>query len=122
MEDAVKAGLVRQLGISNLMSLEQLREIYAAATIRPAVVQQRFSEESGYENEMRAWCAEAGIYFQSAGTLALNKDAVRSDLMGIFAAELRVPYAIVFIRFVMGLGIVPHIGAEKEGDIKEYLA
>merc|ERR1712048_1150576 len=40
MEDAVRAGLVRQLGICNVESLVKLRRVYQDATLKPAVVQQ----------------------------------------------------------------------------------
>eukprot|EP00747_Dinoflagellata_sp_TGD_P166250 gnl/TRDRNA2_/TRDRNA2_188755_c0_seq1.p1 gnl/TRDRNA2_/TRDRNA2_188755_c0~~gnl/TRDRNA2_/TRDRNA2_188755_c0_seq1.p1 ORF type:complete len:414 (-),score=44.06 gnl/TRDRNA2_/TRDRNA2_188755_c0_seq1:53-1294(-) len=121
MEGAVQDGLVRQLGIANVRSLDELRSIHTAATIKPAVVQQRFQEETFYENEMRAWCAGNGMHFQSMGTLTLNRAAVETDLVRIWSIQYGVSSQVLFFRFLMGLGIVPLTGAEDEQRMKDYL-
>lgn len=43
-------GLVRQLGISNIYSLAAFKRIFEEATVKPAVVQNRFYEQTGKYN------------------------------------------------------------------------
>merc|ERR1712232_1228866 len=63
MERALQAGLVRELGVSNVNSLEQLFALYTDAEVKPAFVQYRFSVDSRLVDRMRlqVWCVKAGI-------------------------------------------------------------
>jgi diketogulonate reductase-like aldo/keto reductase len=47
METIQKAGGTRQLGISNCYDPEVMRQLYADANVKPAVVQNRFYQETG---------------------------------------------------------------------------
>lgn len=60
METAVEAGFVRQLGVSNIKSMDQLERLWEEAVVKPAVVQMRFHAKTNFEREMRAWCADRG--------------------------------------------------------------
>jgi len=129
MEQAVHKGLARQLGISNVKSLKQLRQVHRDAAVKPAVVQQRFYAETDFERAMRAWCAEAGVFFQSFWTLTANskkgrpgRDAVVSAEMQELAAKYCVTPQVLFFRYVMGLGIVPLTGTCSEEHMREDLA
>ena len=129
MEDAVRGGKARQLGISNCKSLEQLQRIYAEASIKPAVVQQRFYVKTLFERDMRAWCATAGVHFQSFWTLTANskpgkanRDAVLSPLVAQLAAKHGVSPQVLFYRFVMGQGVCPLNGTSSEAHMAEDLA
>ena len=95
MEEAVDAGLVRQLGVSNFKGLGQLRELVSGARIPPAVVQQRFHAKTGFERPMRRWCTEQGIVFQSFWTLTANSKAggaIRAPLLAELAAKHGTPH------------------------------
>eukprot|EP00746_Dinoflagellata_sp_MGD_P000897 gnl/MRDRNA2_/MRDRNA2_101667_c0_seq1.p1 gnl/MRDRNA2_/MRDRNA2_101667_c0~~gnl/MRDRNA2_/MRDRNA2_101667_c0_seq1.p1 ORF type:complete len:640 (+),score=96.83 gnl/MRDRNA2_/MRDRNA2_101667_c0_seq1:53-1972(+) len=122
MEDAVQKGLAKQLGVSRVVSLSQLRRIYADAKTKPAVVQQRFFAEASYERDVRSWCAETSVHFQAFGTLSANKRAIMSDNMQRLAAKFGVKPHVFFLRFVMGLGIVPVIGTTNTEHMKEDLS
>ena len=128
MEEAVRAGKARQLGISNVKSLEQLQRVHAEATIKPVVVQQRFYVKTCFEREMRAWCATAGVAFQSFWTLTANskrgkpnRDAVLSPIVAKLAAKYRVTPQVLFYRFVMGQGICPLNGTSSAAHMAEDL-
>eukprot|EP01052_Picozoa_sp_SAG31_P034916 SAG31_NODE_4143_length_3535_cov_2.664726_4_plen_152_part_00 len=58
MEVGVASGRVRQLGVSNLKSLEQLQRLHADAVVKPSVVQQRFHGATQFEYPMREWFVE----------------------------------------------------------------
>jgi diketogulonate reductase-like aldo/keto reductase len=49
-----------------------LQAVYAEATIKPSFLQNRFYRESGYDREIRAFCAEHSIKYQSFWTLSAN--------------------------------------------------
>jgi diketogulonate reductase-like aldo/keto reductase len=55
---------IRTLGISNV-TLPVLEAIYDNATVKPAIVQNRFYERTGYDVSLRAYCKERGITYQS---------------------------------------------------------
>ncbi len=58
MEAIFKAGGAKQLGISNCYALEQLERLYRKVHIKPAVVQNRFHVETGYDREIRGFCRQ----------------------------------------------------------------
>jgi len=109
LEDAVQAGLVRQLGISNLKSLDQLRNVTADATLKPAVVFGEAVAQTAFERDMRKWCAERGIHLQTFWTLSANLGLMLSSSMQDLAQKYGVDPSVLFYRYVMGLGSVPMI-------------
>ena len=72
MESLVDARGGRQLRITNSYRLEQLEELYDSARFKPAVVQNRFYAETGYDRGIRAFCRQHGIVYQSFWTLTAN--------------------------------------------------
>jgi diketogulonate reductase-like aldo/keto reductase len=125
MEDAVQVGLVRQLGIANVLSLGQLRAIYTDASIKPAVVQRGIHTKTWFEREMRVWCAEARIYFQSSSNSpAENKHLLHSKTMAGLAAKYNVDPQVLFFRFLLDLGILTVAGTGSDDhaieDIRAY--
>jgi diketogulonate reductase-like aldo/keto reductase len=75
METAVDEGKVRQLGISNFYRLEDVMYAYDQARIKPKVVQNRFYAQSGHDVEIREFCRQHDIEYQSFWTLTGNPDA-----------------------------------------------
>ena len=65
MEAAVDQGLVRQLGLSNVRTVEDAQRAYDEARIKPAVVQNSFHGRSNHDVKIRAFCREHGIEYQS---------------------------------------------------------
>eukprot|EP01048_Picozoa_sp_COSAG05_P025053 COSAG05_NODE_6188_length_1004_cov_1.154696_1_plen_266_part_01 len=109
LEKAVAAGTVRQLGISNT-SLQQLQNLYASSSIKPAVVQQRFHSQTGFEMEMRAWCQGHGVAFQSFWTLTANNkpgQVMQSPAFLQLAASHGLTPQELCYRYVMSVGICP---------------
>ena len=129
MEEAVDNGHARQLGISNVKSLDDLQYLFFVARIKPALVQQRFHRKTGFEREMRSWCAKHGIYFQSFWTLTANskegklgKDAVLSPEVTSLAKKYGVSNQVLFYRWVMSDGITcPLNGTSSKDHMREDL-
>ena len=65
------------LGISNCYDASLLRQIYAQSTIKPTFLQNRFHRATGYDVEIREFCREVGIKYQSFWTLTANPDIVK---------------------------------------------
>ena len=128
MEEAVESGKARQLGISNAASLKDLQRLHKKVRIKPVVVQQRFHLRTGFEIEMRRWCAKNGIHFQSFWTLTANskpgqpgKDAVLSSAVASLAKKYGVSPQCLFYRWVMADGCCPLNGTCSVEHMKEDL-
>lgn len=69
----------RQLGISNIYELDVLEQLFQDAKVKPSVVQNRFYADTGHDHQIRAWCREQGIVYQSFWTLTANKEVMSRD-------------------------------------------
>jgi diketogulonate reductase-like aldo/keto reductase len=122
MESLAEAGGVRQLGISNCYRLEQLAELTDSARFKPAVVQNRFHAETGYDREIRAFCRQHGIIYQSFWTLTANPQVLTHRIVRELASKhRRTPEQILF-RYLTQNGIVPLTGTRSEAHMRQDLA
>lgn len=110
MENLHKDGSVRQLGISNCYNLEVLQSLYDDTKVKPAVVQNRFYEQTGYDKDLRIWCGEVGIIYQSFWTLTANEHILSSDIVAKIGRQHGKTGAQVFFRYLTQTGIVPLTG------------
>ena len=78
---------IRNLGISNV-SLEILGQLYEAAKVKPAVVQNRFYPTTHFDVQVRAFCAAKNIIYQSFWTLSANPAILRSAEVGAVQHDL----------------------------------
>ena len=78
MEQIYHQAETKQIGISNCYDLGMLKQLYEAAVIKPAVLQNRFYRDTGYDNEIRKWCQEHKIIYQSFWTLTANPQILSS--------------------------------------------
>jgi diketogulonate reductase-like aldo/keto reductase len=76
-EEVHHQGLVRFLGMSNTYDLRVLRAVYDAAEIKPSFLQNRFYSESGFDVEIREFCRNHDIKYQSFWTLTANPNSLR---------------------------------------------
>lgn len=122
MEELHLKGSVGRLGISNCYLLSDLKSIYEAAAIKPTIIQNRFYSDTNYDHQIRKWCFEKSIYYQSFWTLTANPQILKSPLMRSVAAERGVTEAQVFFRFLTQRHIIPLIGSCSEKHMREDLA
>ena len=121
LEERVDRGSVRQLGISNCYSLDILRALHGASRIKPAVVQNRFYAETGYDRELRAFCREQGIVYQSFWTLTANPKLLAADVVQSLASAYgRTPEQILF-RYLTQVDVVPLTGTTSESHMRQDL-
>lgn len=109
-EQLVENQSVSRLGISNCYSPEFLRELFDATTIKPRVVQNRFYEKTRYDREIRDFCSERGMRYQSFWTLTANPQVLAHRTLGAIASRRGLTNAQVFFRCLVHRGIVPLTG------------
>lgn len=73
IETIVDAGGIRQAGISNCYNLADFQHLYHSARIKPAVLQNRFYAGTAYDRELRVFCRQQHIVYQSFWTLTANR-------------------------------------------------
>ncbi|NJD06434.1 MAG: aldo/keto reductase [Methylococcaceae bacterium] len=120
METVAASGAVRQLGISNCYDLAELEYLYDHAAVKPAVVQNRFYTATGYDREIRAFCRDGGMIYQSFWTLTANGWLLR-QLQDMAAAYDRSPAQVLF-RYLSQCGIVPLTGTTSAIHMRQDLA
>lgn len=121
MEAIHEAGGARQLGISNCYDLDYLRQLYADAIVKPAVVQNRFYRESGYDVRLRQWCREQGIIYQSFWTLTANPHLLDSRTVFLLARRYDKTTAQILFCYLSQIGVVPLTGTCSEQHMQEDL-
>jgi diketogulonate reductase-like aldo/keto reductase len=121
MERIYKDGGVSQLGISNCYMPDVLAALYDDAEIKPAVVQNRFYRQTGYDRSLRALCAEKSIIYQSFWTLTANPHILDSDDVRQIARRFGKTEAQVFFRYLSLTGIVPLTGTTSQTHMRQDL-
>jgi len=121
MESVHQAGGARQLGISNCYDLTVLQALYSEARVKPAIVQNRFYKESGYDVALRQWCNTYGIIYQSFWSLTANPHILTSKTMQDLTAQYHKTAAQLFFRYLHQLGIVPLTGTKSPQHMQDDL-
>jgi len=120
-EEYVKNKTIKQIGISNIYVLPQLEKLFEKADIKPSVVQNRFYMKTGYDKEIRKFCKENGILYQSFWTLTANDHILENAKTIEIAEKYNKTPAQIFFKYVLQLGIAPLTGTSNENHMKEDL-
>lgn len=122
-EKFVEQKQVRMLGISNFYDLKVITRLYNDATIKPRVIQNRFYEDSNYDKEIRQFCKEKGIVYQSFWTLSANPHILENANVQKAAEKRGVPTASLFFAYLSQTGIVvPLTGTKSVQHMKDDLS
>lgn len=121
MEHIYNQGGTKRIGISNCYDLKVLKELYEAALIKPVILQNRFYQETSYDNKIRAWCQEKNIIYQSFWTLTANPQILSSRAVQKAAETYQKTAAQIFFRVLVDIGIVPLTGTCSDQHMKEDL-
>jgi len=122
MEKIHKTGGARQLGISNCYNTDVIGSLHADANVKPAVVQNRFYQETGYDADLRHWCSNHGVIYQSFWTLTANPHVLTSNTVRTIARKYKKTEAQIFFRYLSHSGIVPLTGTTSEQHMREDLS
>ena len=109
MESMQRAQKLRLIGVSNV-SLEQLTALHRDAEIKPAFVQNRCYAATGWDREVRAFCAAEGIVYQGFSLLTANPHVLASPLVGRIARRLNRSAEQIVFRFALEVGMLPLTG------------
>lgn len=121
LEALVDSGKVRQIGISNCYSPKLLASLYQAARVKPALVQNRFYAETGYDRDIRLFCRREGIVYQSFWTLSANPHILRHSLVTQLASQYQRTPAQILFRYLTEADVVPLTGTASEAHMREDL-
>ena len=121
MEKIQKTGGARQLGISNCYDTDVIRSLYADSGVKPAIIQNRFYQETGYDADLRHWCSDHEVIYQSFWTLTANPHILSSNIIRTIAWKYKKTEAQIFFRYLSLSGIVPLTGTTSEQHMREDL-
>jgi len=121
LEQLVEKHDVHQIGMSNCYDLSLLQRLWQDAVIKPSVIQNRFYQESNYDQELRAWCEKVGIIYQSFWSLTANPHLLQSDLLRTIAHHYQRSPEQIFYRYLVHKSIIPLDGTTSQQHMKEDL-
>jgi diketogulonate reductase-like aldo/keto reductase len=115
------AGRTRLLGVSNV-SLQHLEQMAAAHNEMPAFVQNRCFARLGWDRDVRSFCRERNVIYQSFSLLTANTEVLRHPLITNFAAGANATPAQVVFAFARAVGMLPMTGTSNAEHMKQDLA
>lgn len=123
MEQAVDDGKVLRLGISNCYDYDQFTTIYDMARIKPSVLQNRFYGDSNWDQDLRRFCKENSIWYQSFWTLTANRHALATNEAQNWASSKQLTPQTLLYAYLMSLGYgTPLDGTTNVDHMKEDIA
>lgn len=122
MEQLITEGVVRQIGISNCYDINLLQTIFECAGEKPAVIQNRFYERTAYDFNIRQFCRQHNIIYQSFWTLTANPHLLQSTRLKQLAKTYQCNLEQVLFRFLTQIGITPLTGTTSQTHMMEDLA
>jgi diketogulonate reductase-like aldo/keto reductase len=121
MQSFVDKNVVRQIGISNCYDLGTLKRLFEEDGARPAVVQNRFYEQSDYDKEIRTWCLDNNVIYQSFWTLTANPHLLGSKaIIKAAMAHKKTPVQVMY-RYMSQIGAIPLNGTTDPQHMREDL-
>jgi len=109
-ETFVDSGKVKVLGISNCYDFNTFVNLYNQARHKPKVLQNRFYSDSHFDVNLRNFCRENGIKYQSFWTLTANRSALATKEAHVLAQSKGLSTATLMYAFMMALGHTPLSG------------
>ena len=122
MERLYDQGVVRQLGVSNFYEPPRLEALCRNARIKPAVIQNRYYAKTHYDEDIRAFCKESGIVYESFWTLTANPEVLAAPDMIELAKKYGRSPAQLFFRYLTQLDIACLIGTSSKEHMEQDLS
>ena len=121
MEEFQECGQVGQLGISNCYDLTLLVYLYDIAKFKPKVVQNRFYADSNYDKEIREFCKQKDITYQSFWSLTANPHILKSKEIQDLCLKYEKTIVQIFYKFLNQIEITPLNGTKSKNHMIEDL-
>ena len=122
MEEFVQKKEVGILGISNCYEIDTLKFLYKNAQIKPSIVQNRFYAQSGYDKEIREFCEQNKIIYESFWSLSANPHILNNEILINLSQKYQRSEEVVFYRFLNQINITPLNGTTSKKHRIEDLA
>ena len=117
---------ISTLGISNI-ELPALRMLYEKARVKPALVQNRFTQDTeytpyaptspvAYDLDVRQFCEENGIVYQPWGAIWGTPKLLESEVVAMVGKEIGVRKEIALYFCVMSLGQISMLCGTKQDE------
>jgi diketogulonate reductase-like aldo/keto reductase len=114
MEEFVQSGEVGQIGISNCYDLKLLSYLYDIAEVKPKVVQNRFYLESSYDKEIRSFCKQKNITYQSFWSLTGNPHLLKSEEIKELSRKYNKTPEQILYKFLNQIEVTPLNGTTSK--------
>jgi diketogulonate reductase-like aldo/keto reductase len=111
---------IRSLGISNI-SLEHLEAVYNEVDVKPTFIQNRFYPQTRHDVQLRDYCKEKGIVYESFWTLTGNPGLKTSEPVQTLSKIAGVSKEVALYSLVIELGIAPLNGTTNTERMKSDL-
>lgn len=121
MEALQQAGKTRLLGVSN-MRLEQLQQLLAGATVKPAFVQNRCYARMQWDAQVRELCRAENMLYQGFSLLTANQREIVTEPMRQICLRHGCTLAQAVYRFALQAGMQPLMGSTGRQHQQEALA
>lgn len=120
MEKLADSGKVKHLGVSNV-SLEQLKIFFDIARVKPTFVQNRCYARTGWDREIREFCAANAIRYQGFSLLTANTPIFKEPEFTEIVKRTQCTPAQVVFRFAEKVGMIPLTGTTDPRHMAEDL-
>jgi diketogulonate reductase-like aldo/keto reductase len=121
MERLHGAGKTRLLGVSNV-NVGQLEELYAEASTKPAIVQNRCFASMGWDRAVRQFCNEREILYQGFSLLTANREVLGHRRVNEIASRIGRTVPQVIFRFALQMGMTALTGTTSPEHMREDLS
>lgn len=121
MEEFYDKKEVGALGISNCYDLDVLKYLFNNAKVKPTIVQNRFYAQSGYDKELRVFCKQNNITYESFWSLTANPNILANEVLENLAVKYQKGVVEIFYRFLNHIDIVPLNGTTSTKHMIEDL-
>ncbi|WP_428737457.1 aldo/keto reductase family protein [Sulfurimonas sp.] len=121
MEAIALTGNAQRLGISNCYDLSTLKRLFEEAEVKPNVLQNRFYSDTGYDVELRKFCDENNIQYQSFWSLTANPHILNSKAVIDAAFSHKVDTPQIFYAYLLAKNIVPLDGTTSQIHMQDDL-
>jgi diketogulonate reductase-like aldo/keto reductase len=120
-EDLHRRGAVGLLGVSNV-GLDQLDALWTAASIKPALVQNRCYARDGWDREIRAWCRAHDVGYQGFSLLTANRAELGRPAVHDLARRRGCTVPELVFAFARQVGIIVLTGTSDPLHLRQDLA
>ena len=114
------AGRTRLLGVSNV-SLRHLHQLQASGAELPTFVQNRCFASTGWDRNVRAFCAEHQIVYQGFSLLTANPEVLHHSYVAALATRGKATPAQVVFSFSRLIGMLPLTGTTDAAHMAQDL-